>query len=177
MMSDNEVAGSSLPAQLLHHVTRRRHRFYGAVAVALLLFSVAVWVYGGFDRGVDFITSLPRPPPQSPAQHPHQQPPSSPPPPAVSPSPAKDAAASSSSSIVSSTHRGHPTQTSPEAQATSSDDWRHSNQSPAANVSHGIPPKIWQILLPKKPSDQKFIPKPEILEETPSWLVMNTDYA
>ena len=175
MMSENEVAGSSLPAQLLHHVTRRRNRFYGAVAVALLLFSVAIWVYGGFDRGVDFITSLPRPPPQSPPQHPHQQPP--PPPPAVSPSPAKDLAGSSTSISVSTTHGSHPTQTSPVAQSTSSDDLRHSNQSPAANVSHGIPPKIWQILLPKKPSDQKIIPKPEVLEETPSWLVMNTDYA
>ncbi|KAK4151160.1 glycosyltransferase [Chaetomidium leptoderma] len=56
-----------------------------------------------------------------------------------------------------------------------SDDWRHSTQSPAA-VKPGIPPKIWQIMLPKKPLGAKFIADAKILADTPSWLAMNTDY-
>ena len=39
-----------------------------------------------------------------------------------------------------------------------------------------IPPKIWQILLPKKSStDNRTDPKK--LAETPSWLALNPDYA
>ncbi|KAK4152098.1 glycosyltransferase [Chaetomidium leptoderma] len=50
----------------------------------------------------------------------------------------------------------------------------------AAEVAYRIPPKIWQIMLPrkqKKPEDKKPSADPKILEETPSWLVLNPDYA
>ncbi|KAK4035118.1 hypothetical protein C8A01DRAFT_48621 [Parachaetomium inaequale] len=58
------------------------------------------------------------------------------------------------------------------------DDWRHSTQTPAAHVQPGIPPRIWQILLPKSSSASKdtFVADPKILIVTPSWLAMNTDY-
>lgn len=46
-----------------------------------------------------------------------------------------------------------------------------------ANGADGIPPKIWQILLPKKPADHESTFNPEILQDTPSWLAMNTDYS
>lgn len=45
-----------------------------------------------------------------------------------------------------------------------------------ANASSLIPPKIWQIMLPKKKAD-KFVIDPEKLKDTASWLAMNTDYA
>ncbi|KAL2264515.1 hypothetical protein VTJ83DRAFT_7025 [Remersonia thermophila] len=47
--------------QFLHHITTRRPRVYALGAVAFLLGAVVVWVYGGFAKGADFITSLPRP--------------------------------------------------------------------------------------------------------------------
>jgi alpha 1,6-mannosyltransferase len=196
MMSQHEVANSSLPAQLLHHVTRRRHRVYGAVAVAFVLVSVAVWVYGGFDKGIDFITSIPRPahiPPvhATPSHFPEAQsaptvlPPAQPTPANLPPAQSTPA----QESAVTETHGGQSvsdpktqtqtqTHAAPGTQETDvSDAWRHSSQSPAANVSHGIPPYIWQIMLPKKASDDKFIPNAKNLEDTPSWLAMNTDYA
>ncbi|KAL2131600.1 hypothetical protein VTI74DRAFT_4816 [Chaetomium olivicolor] len=180
-------AGSSLPAQFLHHVTRRRSRVYGAIGVALVLLSAAFWIYGGFAM-VDFTISVPRPPEQL---APHNS------------DADRSQGANGATSIAAvpppiptlsdangvNGGDGHQTQhgqaqtqaqtqtAPPQVQQTgASDDWRHSNQSPAANVSHGIPPKIWQILLPKKTSPPDFVPNPKILEDTPSWLAMNPDY-
>lgn len=42
--------------------------------------------------------------------------------------------------------------------------------------SLSIPPKIWQILLPPKPSEADAVIKPEQLQDSPSWLAMNRDY-
>ncbi|CRG92667.1 hypothetical protein PISL3812_09731 [Talaromyces islandicus] len=49
-------------------------------------------------------------------------------------------------------------------------------QSPKANAGHPIPPKIWQILLPKKQTVDNVALDPDTLRDTPSWLVMNPDY-
>ncbi|KAL2022456.1 hypothetical protein VTK56DRAFT_5285 [Thermocarpiscus australiensis] len=50
-------------------------------------------------------------------------------------------------------------------------------QSIAADVAGRlIPPKIWQIVLPKKRSDDHFAVDPKLLEYTASWLALNTDY-
>ncbi|OLN93092.1 Initiation-specific alpha-1,6-mannosyltransferase 4 [Colletotrichum chlorophyti] len=43
------------------------------------------------------------------------------------------------------------------------------------DTGHLIPPKIWQIMLPKDQSSHKPI-NPERLKETASWLALNTDY-
>ncbi|KAK2036516.1 hypothetical protein LZ31DRAFT_601216 [Colletotrichum somersetense] len=40
---------------------------------------------------------------------------------------------------------------------------------------HLIPPKIWQIMIPKERSDNSPV-KPDKLKETATWLAMNTDY-
>ncbi|KAF9871981.1 alpha-mannosyltransferase och1 [Colletotrichum karsti] len=42
---------------------------------------------------------------------------------------------------------------------------------------HLIPPKIWQIMLPKNWKDRYPVNDPEKLSETATWLAMNTDYA
>lgn len=197
MMSQHEVANSSLPAQLLHHITRRRHRVYGAVGVAFVLVAAAIWIYGGFAKGIDFITSIPRPAAHIPPAHATPSHfPAAPSAPSILPpvqsvpvhSPPAESTSAPESAIPethgvqgasdSQTQTQTQTQTAPETQETdASDAWRHSSQSPAANVSHGIPPYIWQIMLPKKASDDKFIPNSKNLEDTPTWLAMNTDYA
>lgn len=41
---------------------------------------------------------------------------------------------------------------------------------------HQIPPKIWQILLPKHASDTSKTVDPDVLHDTPTWLALNTDY-
>ncbi|KAF6806525.1 alpha-mannosyltransferase och1 [Colletotrichum musicola] len=43
-------------------------------------------------------------------------------------------------------------------------------------AGHLIPPKIWQIMLPKNWKEKNPINDPSKLEETASWLAMNTDY-
>ena len=48
---------------------------------------------------------------------------------------------------------------------------------PLADAGSLIPPKIWQIMLPKKQSADKLVIDPEKLRDTTSWLAMNTDYA
>jgi len=46
------------------------------------------------------------------------------------------------------------------------------------HTHHHIPPKIWQISLPKKPADAKNArTNPETLQDAPSWLALNPDYA
>ncbi|CAG9945396.1 unnamed protein product [Clonostachys rosea f. rosea IK726] len=39
-----------------------------------------------------------------------------------------------------------------------------------------IPRKIWQIMLPRHTKGKKQTPDPKVLEDTPSWLIMNPDY-
>lgn len=45
-----------------------------------------------------------------------------------------------------------------------------------ALANHLIPPKIWQILLPKGQSVDKHTVDPKMLQHTASWLAMNEDY-
>jgi hypothetical protein len=59
-------------------------------------------------------------------------------------------------------------------QASSGSDWRAKN--PAVGAGSLIPPKIWQIMLPKKQSDSGLAIDPEKLKDTASWLAKNTDY-
>lgn len=40
-----------------------------------------------------------------------------------------------------------------------------------------LPRKIWQIFLPKDPSDGNSPINPEHLEDTPTWIALNADYA
>lgn len=153
-MQQPQGASPSLASRVLQHVTGRRHRVYGVIGVALVLLTAAIWVYGGFARGIDFVTSVPHSADRSPTVHSG----------ADQPDGAKNADANRT--------------TAPAVQKTSAPEgWRHSAQSPAAFFSPGIPSKIWQILLPKKPTSGKFVADPKILENTPSWLAMNQDYA
>ena len=207
MTNQNKGANSPLPAWLLHHVTRRRNRVYGAFGVALVLLAVATWIYGGFATGIDFTTSVPRPPGQfAPAKADATSTTTST---ATSIAPSTDGATGAATStngvtaanddatdtngtdgatsitVATTTNsangaNGHQTQTAPVDQETSAadDDWRHSTHNPAAHVSPGIPPKIWQILLPKNSThSDDFVPNPKSLDNTASWLAMNTDYA
>jgi alpha 1,6-mannosyltransferase len=180
-MLPNEGPAPSVPAQVLHSITRRRHRFYGLIGVAFVLLAAAVWVYGGFETGIDYFTSPPRPPPEHIPVPNHG---------ATGNHGATDANGANGVNGVNgandaTTTLSAPTQTQTHTHtdadpahdtSTTTDDWRHSNQSPAASVTPGIPTKIWQILLPKKPDDKKWTADPKALEDTASWLAMNTDY-
>jgi len=176
MAQQNEVASPSLPAQLLHHVTRRRQRFYGIIAVALVLLAAATFVYGGFATGLDF---------------PYAPRPKDPLPPAKTAGDAGDAAGVDvAHGANGASHPAVPTTHATSATHTTSALPSHTtNQEAAASTGHatqpspvfvqpGIPPKIWQILLPKSSSKSKenFVADPKILAETPSWLAKNTDY-
>jgi alpha 1,6-mannosyltransferase len=176
-MAQNEGPTPSLPAQLLHSITRRRHRFYGLIGVAFVLLAAAVWVYGGFETGIDYFTSAPRPPPEHIPVPNHGT--------TGNHGATGNQGANGPGVHDATTTPPPPTQTQPHTPAdpahdsstsTTTDDWRHSNQSPAASVTPGIPNKIWQILLPKKPDDKKWAADPKSLEDTASWLAMNTDY-
>jgi len=46
-----------------------------------------------------------------------------------------------------------------------------------AATHHNLPPKIWQISLPKKPDEPHHAVNPESLQDTVTWLAMNPDYA
>jgi hypothetical protein len=59
-------------------------------------------------------------------------------------------------------------------QESSGSEWKAQN--PTADAGFLIPPKIWQILLPKKQSVENLVISPERLQYTASWLAMNTDY-
>lgn len=41
---------------------------------------------------------------------------------------------------------------------------------------HRIPPKVWQIMLPKDPANTKGIFDPKELSQTASWVALNPDY-
>jgi alpha 1,6-mannosyltransferase len=69
--------------------------------------------------------------------------------------------------------KDHQTQTTA-GQECSGSGWRAQN--PEADVGFLIPPKIWQILLPKKQSVDNLVIAPERLRDTASWLALNTDY-
>ena len=56
--------------------------------------------------------------------------------------------------------------------ATNHEDWR--TRKPSASL---IPPKIWQIMLPKGNLPKDWAPDPETLQDTLSWVTKNTDYA
>lgn len=60
------------------------------------------------------------------------------------------------------------------SQASSGSEWRARN--PAVGAGSLIPPKIWQIILPKKQSDGGLVIDPGKLKDTASWLAKNTDY-
>ena len=64
----------------------------------------------------------------------------------------------------------------PETQKDGGSDWRVHPLAGAANSL--IPPKIWQIFLPKQPSaGDSSTADPESLSDTPSWIAMNPDYS
>lgn len=181
MAQQNEVAASSSwPAQFLHYVSRRRQRFYGIIAIAVVMLAAATFIYGGFATGIDFGSYVPRPKEALPPAH-------------------NSGATTTSADGVAhggnGANGGPPVQTqistAPGTQTTQAgttqtgDDSGHSTQQaqtppppPPVQVQPGIPAKIWQILLPKSGSKSKenFVADPKILVETPSWLVMNTDY-
>jgi alpha 1,6-mannosyltransferase len=46
-----------------------------------------------------------------------------------------------------------------------------------AKTHHHLPPKIWQISLPKKPDDPNHAINPESLQDAATWLAKNPDYA
>jgi alpha 1,6-mannosyltransferase len=171
----NDVAASSsLPAQLLHYVSRRRQRFYGVIAVALVMLAAATFIYGGFATGIDFGSYVPRPKEALPPAHNNG---------------AVDAASTTMAHGGNAVQTQPPTstvtQTQTQTQTQTGEDPGHATQTqtqtqpPPVQVQPGIPAKIWQILLPKSSSKSKqnFVADPSILVETPSWLAMNTDYA
>ena len=177
MAQQNElVAGSSWPAQFLHYVSRRRQRFYGIIAVAVVMLAAATFIYGGFATGIDFGSYVPRPKDALPPAH------------NSGGTTGADGVAHGGGSGANAGGRPVQTQitTAPGPQTTQAtqtgDGSGHSTQAqtpPAVQVQPGIPAKIWQILLPKSGSKSKenFVPDPKILAETPTWLAMNVDYA
>lgn len=135
MMPGHELADSSLVAQILYHVTRRRYRVFTVTVIALILLS-AVWICS--DLAVDSFRHLPF-----------------------------DIFRTQDSTS------DHQTQSISD-QTTSGSKWE--TQNPTADAGSLIPPKIWQILLPKKQLVDNLVIDPGTLQDTASWLAMNTDY-
>ncbi|KAL2143789.1 hypothetical protein VTI28DRAFT_10004 [Corynascus sepedonium] len=169
----NEVTSPSLPAQLLHHVSRRRQRFYGVIAFALILLAAATFIYGGFATGLDLTSYVPRPKAPLPPANPGAD--------AGTVDAAPGANGANGKNAPATTTHTDPgaksdptTTTTQDSGAKVGDD----SQQPTEAPQPGIPPKIWQIMLPKTDDKSKedFIADPKILSETPSWLAMNPDY-
>jgi alpha 1,6-mannosyltransferase len=129
-MLGHELADSSLVAQILYQVTRRRYRGFTVTVIALILL-LAVWICS--DLAVDSFRQLPF-------------------------------------DIFRSDHQTQRIS----SQKTSGSKWE--TQNPTADTGSLIPPKIWQILLPKKQSVDNLVIDPNTLQDTASWLAMNTDY-
>ncbi|KAL2164739.1 hypothetical protein VTH06DRAFT_34 [Thermothelomyces fergusii] len=187
----NEVASPSLPAQLLHHVTRRRQRFYGVIAIALVVCAALTFISGGFATSFDLTSYVPRPkaplPPAAAGDHADdgengegQKAPDTAPPSAI-------AAATTTTIISTETDSADSgpsvaltaTTTAAEASTKAGDHAHQPTETGAASkVEPVIPPKIWQIMLPKTDvqSKEDFIADPKVLSETPTWLAMNPDY-
>lgn len=135
MMPGHELAESSLVAQILCQVTRRRSRGFMVTVITLILLS-AVWICS--DLAVDSFRQLPF-----------------------------DIFRTQDSTSDHETQRISD-------QQTSGSNWETQNLT--ADASFLIPPKIWQILLPKKQSVDSLVIDPDTLQDTASWLAMNTDY-
>jgi alpha 1,6-mannosyltransferase len=135
VMAGYELADSSLVAQILYHVTRRRYRGFTVTVIALILLS-AVWICS--DLAVDSFRHLPF-----------------------------DIFRTQDSTSDHQTQRISD-------QKTSGSKWE--TQNPTADAGSLIPPKIWQILLPKKQLVDNLVIDPGTLQDTASWLAMNTDY-
>lgn len=181
----NETGRSSpvfLPAKFLQQVSRRRpQRFYGIVAVALVLLAAATFIYGGFAPGIDLTSYVPKPKeagtptahnggnadPGHATENEDGQPP-------VIQTPADEENPDKHETVD-----GGASKPGEETENNAATDNDHSTQTP--HVEPGIPQKIWQILLPKssssKQSKEHFRADPQILSETPTWLAMNPDYA
>lgn len=180
----------SMPSQFLHNVFGRRNRSFALTGVVLLLLATITWMYGGFagsalavppdqfspgknvdlnPKPVDHHTDMggdgeeedtdesanwPKPSEESNQDH----------------NPWPTHAASSTATHGSPANSSTPTPAPSSAAAAA----------PTSGVAAGgIPPKIWQILLPKKikkPEDAKILTDPKVLQDTPSWLVLNPDH-
>lgn len=179
----------SMPSQFLHNVFGRRNRSFALTGVVLLLLATITWMYGGFagsalavppdqfspgknvdlnpkpvdhhtdtgaegeEEDTDESAHWPKPSEESNQDH----------------NPWPTHAASSTAAHGSPASSKIPTPSPSSAAA-----------APTSGVAAGgIPPKIWQILLPKKikkPEDAKILTDPKVLQDTPSWLVLNPDH-
>lgn len=139
---------SSLRALLAAHASRRQSRVYALSCLALGMLVAALWVYGGLVRDVtDFTKAIPHPQSQA------------------------STVGQSKPSVITVTVTATPSPTP------ASDAWRQSSHSAAAVDNAGIPRKIWQIMLPKKVSqNQIWTSDPAKLKDIPSWLALNPDY-
>jgi len=158
----------SMPSQFLQHVLGRRNRSFALTGVVLLLLATITWMYGGFAG-----SSLAVPPDQfvtpKPVDHntntggqaqeeePEVDESKNWPKPSDGPDPNDrnpwPTHAPSSTSATPSTAAAKSTPSTPAANAEKNPDV----------VGGGIPPKIWQILLPKKikkPEDAKILTDP-----------------
>ncbi|KAK1751541.1 glycosyltransferase [Echria macrotheca] len=125
-------ANASLPAQVLHHVTRRwpRQKSHLMIGVALF-FLVIIWTAKFLHGDLTFDDYVP------------------------------------------TSHDRQPSQSG----------WRTpipasaSENGTVSPMPHNIPPKIWQISLPKEEWKDGVYVDPKGLQDTPSWLAMNTDYS
>ncbi|EAQ87837.1 hypothetical protein CHGG_04456 [Chaetomium globosum CBS 148.51] len=199
MAQQSEVAASSSwPAQFLHYASRRRQRFYGIIAIAVVMLAAATFIYGGFATGIDFGSYVPRPKDALPPAHnsgvtgadgvshggngangghtPVQT--------QIPVAPGTQAQTETQTQTETKTETETETQTQTgsglvqSTQTQTQTETQTETQAPAVQVQPGIPTKIWQILLPKSgsKSKQNFVADPKILVETPSWLAKNPDY-
>ena len=131
MRQQHELAGSSM-TQILHYVTRRRHRSFVFTGVAIVFLVLTVWTYGNF-------------------------------------------VIRSSESRLHDDFANKNSTSDHQTQKTAGQESCRSQWS-TQNPIHLIPPKIWQISLPKEESIDELVTDSESLRDTPSWLTMNTDY-
>ncbi|KAK4184745.1 glycosyltransferase [Podospora australis] len=183
-----------MPSQFLQHVLGRRNRSFALTGVVLLLLATITWMYGGFagsalavppdqfvtpkpvdhhtntgEQDEELIVDLPKPADDSEELVHNPWPTHAP------SSSAAPAAAATPESVATNNTAPTTAESSPAAADTSAS----SSTTENGSVAGGIPPKIWQILLPKKikkPEDAKILTDPKVLQDTPSWLVLNPDH-
>jgi len=182
MRQHQRTTSASLPAQVLQHVSWRRHGRNYVIAGVILFVVTTIWIHGGAGIAVDGFRPGPQPQGHLPSPDKlgfngktHA--------PSLTKAtqtvirssvPSKTGQSSAHVLIQTPAHTATTTHASESATAATKTSAVKAAHPTPSSGSH-IPPKIWQILLPKQKGDTP-AQKPEDLEEARSWMTMNPDH-